>query len=51
VFILGLILILLGWLLGVSVLYTMGIILVVVGAVLLLIGGLGTPVFGRRYWF
>jgi hypothetical protein len=44
-------LLLAGWLTGISILTTVGIILLVVGAVLLLLGGLNRPVFGRRYWY
>lgn len=47
----GLILLLLGWLLGISLLYTLGVILLVVGLVLLLIGYTGHPVGGRNHWF
>ncbi|MGY1603537.1 DUF6131 family protein [Geodermatophilus sp. SYSU D00815] len=49
--ILGLILLLLGLLLDVSVLWTIGIIVVVVGLVLLLLGSTGRAVGGRRHWF
>ena len=49
--ILGLILLLLGFLLGVPILWTLGIILLVVGAVLFLLGSAGRPVGGRRHWF
>jgi Zn-dependent membrane protease YugP len=49
--ILGLILLLLGFLLGVPILWTLGIILLVVGAVLFLLGSTGRPVGGRRHWF
>jgi hypothetical protein len=49
--ILGLILLLLGYLLGISLLYTLGVILLVVGLVLLLVGFAGHPVGSRRHWF
>lgn len=50
--ILGLILLLVGFLVpGLAILKTIGIILLVVGLVLLLLGGVGHPVAGRRYWF
>jgi hypothetical protein len=49
--ILGVILLLLGILLNVSILTTVGIILLAVGAALFLFGSAGRPVFGRRhYW-
>ncbi|MER6005709.1 hypothetical protein AB0J35_29750 [Nonomuraea angiospora] len=49
--IIGIILLLLGWLLGISLLYTIGAILLVIGVILLVLGSIGRPVGGRRYWF
>jgi hypothetical protein len=49
--ILGLILLLLGFLLHVPILWTLGIILLIVGAVLFLLGSTGRAVGGRRHWF
>jgi hypothetical protein len=48
----GLVLLLIGILLAIPILYTLGIILIVVGAVLWAVGSLGgRPVYGRRhYW-
>jgi len=49
--ILGLILVLVGLLLGVPILWTIGLILIVVGVVLWLLGSVGHGVGGRRhYW-
>lgn len=48
--ILGVILIVLGYLLGISILYTIGAILAVIGLVLLLIGAVGHPVGGRTWY-
>lgn len=49
--VIGIVLLLLGFFLGIPLLWTLGIILVVVGAVLALLGGVGHPVAGRRhYW-
>lgn len=49
--ILGLILLVLGFALDISILWTLGIILLIVGAVLYLLGASGRPVAGRRhYW-
>jgi hypothetical protein len=49
--VLGLILLLLGYFLNVSILWTIGIILIIVGAVLWILGAVGRPVGGRRhYW-
>ncbi|MEU4291077.1 DUF6131 family protein [Kribbella sp. NPDC026596] len=49
--ILGVILLILGFLLSVPILWTIGIILVVVGAVLFLLGSAGRAVGGRRHWY
>ena len=49
--IVGLVCMLLGLVLGVPILWTIGIVLLVVGAVLLLVGRAGHPVHGRtHYW-
>ncbi|GHJ45626.1 hypothetical protein Cs7R123_29680 [Catellatospora sp. TT07R-123] len=49
--VLGLILLLLGYFLHISLLWTIGIILLIVGAVLWIAGSVGRPVGGRRhYW-
>ncbi|MBV1854264.1 DUF6131 family protein [Catellatospora sp. KI3] len=49
--ILGLILLLLGYFLHISLLWTIGIILLIIGAVLWIAGSVGRPVGGRRhYW-
>ena len=51
VIILGLILLILGIVLGIGILYTIGIVLIVVGAVLWLLGSMNRAVGGRRhYW-
>jgi hypothetical protein len=47
----GIVLLLLGLLLGVSILYTIGIILIIVGAVLWVIGSTGRAVGGRRHYY
>lgn len=49
--ILGLILLLLGWLTDIGILTTIGIILLVIGAVLWILGATGRAVGGRRYWW
>jgi hypothetical protein len=49
--ILGLILLLLGFLLGVPLLWTLGLIVLVIGVVLMLLGTTGRAIGGRRhYW-
>ena len=49
--ILGLILLIVGYLVGLSLLYTVGGILLVVGVVFLILGNVGRPVGGRKVWF
>lgn len=49
--VLGVILLLIGYLASVAILQTLGIILVVVGVLLWILGSMGRPVFGRRYWW
>ena len=49
--ILGLVLLLLGFLFHISILWTIGIIVLVVGLVLLLLGSMGRAVGGRRHYF
>jgi hypothetical protein len=49
--ILGVILLLIGYFTGLSLLYAIGGILVVVGVVLWLLGAAGRPVAGRKAWY
>ncbi len=49
--VLGVVLLILGAVLGISILWTIGIILIVVGAILWILGAIGRPVAGRRYWW
>jgi hypothetical protein len=51
VIILGLVLLVVGFLLKVSILWTLGIILLVIGAVLAILGATGRAVGGRRHYF
>jgi Family of unknown function (DUF6131) len=49
--VLGIVLLVLGLLLDISIVTTIGIILIVVGAVLFILGSVGRPIAGRRhYW-
>ena len=48
---LGLIKVLIGWLTGIGILTTIGVVLLVIGAVLWILGSTGRPVGGRRYWW
>ncbi len=48
---LGLLLLILGLVLGIGILYTLGIVLVIIGAVLWVLGSMDRSVGGRRhYW-
>jgi Family of unknown function (DUF6131) len=47
----GLILLIIGFLAGISVLWTIGIIVLLLGLIAMLLGSMGRPVGGRRhYW-
>ncbi|MEU3555412.1 DUF6131 family protein [Streptomyces fragilis] len=48
---LGIILLIIGAIAGISVLWTIGIILVVIGAALWIAGALGHAVGGRKHYF
>ena len=49
--VLGLILLILGVLLDIGVLWTIGIIVLLVGLVFLVLGQMGRAVGGRKYWY
>ena len=49
--VLGVILLILGWILNIQILWTIGIILIVIGAVFWILGSVGRPVGGRRAWY
>ena len=49
--VLGVILLVLGFVLSIPVLWTLGIILLVIGAVLALLGTAGRAVGGRKHWY
>jgi hypothetical protein len=51
VIVLGIVLLVVGYLLGIQILTTLGIILVVIGVILFLLGSVGRPVGGRRHYF
>ncbi|MFD5065599.1 MULTISPECIES: DUF6131 family protein [unclassified Streptomyces] len=49
--VLGVILLVLGLLFGISILWTIGVVLVVIGVILWILGAVGHSVGGRRhYW-
>lgn len=49
--VLELVLLIVGYLLGIGVLTTVGIVLLVVGAGLAIAGSVGCPVAGRRHYY
>jgi hypothetical protein len=49
--VLGIILLVVGYVLPLPLLITIGWILVVIGAILWILGAVGRPVAGRRVWF
>lgn len=49
--ILGVILLILGFVTGVAIIWTIGIIVVIVGAILALLGMAGHAVGGRRHYY
>jgi hypothetical protein len=51
VIVLGLILLIVGFIAKIAILWTIGIIVLVIGAVLALLGVAGREVGGRRHWY
>jgi Family of unknown function (DUF6131) len=49
--ILGIVLLIAGFLLKISILWTFGILLLVVGAILAILGSTGRAIGGRRHYF
>ncbi|HVV12806.1 hypothetical protein [Amycolatopsis sp.] len=49
--VLGVILLIVGFLTGISIVWSIGIALVVIGAVLAVLGRAGTKVAGRSHWY
>lgn len=49
--ILGLVLLVIGVVFKVSIIWTLGVVAIVVGAILAIVGGVGGRVAGRRYWW
>ena len=49
--VLGVILIIIGFIVGIPVLYTIGIVLAVAGVILAVLGGMGRKVGGRAHWY
>jgi len=51
VIVVGIVLLIIGYLLKVALLWSLGVIVLIVGLVLLLLGALGHAVGGRRHYF
>ena len=49
--ILGIVLLIVGFVVSIPILWTLGIILVVVGAVFWILGATGRAIGGRKYWY
>jgi hypothetical protein len=49
--ILGIILLIVGFVFTIPILWTIGIILIVVGVVLAILGATGRAIGGRKYWY
>ncbi len=49
--VLGIVLLILGFVFGIHLLWVLGVVLLVIGAVLWIMGSVGRPVAGRRYWY
>jgi hypothetical protein len=49
--ILGIVLLIIGFVANIPILWTIGIILIVIGAILALLGMAGRGIGGRRHWY
>ncbi|MGF2946513.1 DUF6131 family protein [Mycobacterium sp. Lab-001] len=49
--VLGVVLLILGFVFGIHLLWALGIVALVIGAVLWIVGSMGRPVAGRRHWY
>ena len=49
--ILGVILLIIGFIVKIPVLWTIGIVILVIGAILALVGVAGREIGGRRHWY
>lgn len=49
--VLGVILLVVGFIIGIPVLYTIGIVLALAGVVLAVLGGTGRRIGGRAHWY
>jgi hypothetical protein len=49
--VLGIVLLVIGFIAAIPILWTIGIVLVVIGAILALLGTAGREIGGRRHWY
>ncbi len=49
--VLGVVLLIIGFVASVKIIWTLGIIAVVIGAILFILGATGRKVAGRRHWY
>ncbi|MBD8507114.1 hypothetical protein HT102_11500 [Hoyosella sp. G463] len=49
--VLGIILLVVGWLTGIQIVWTLGIVALVIGVILAILGMIGRPVGGRKTWY
>jgi hypothetical protein len=49
--VLGAVLLILGLIFGMNILWTIGVVLIVIGAVFWILGSVGRSVGGRRVWY
>jgi hypothetical protein len=49
--VLGIILLILGFLLDISILWSIGVLLIVLGIIFWILGSMGRAIGGRRYWY
>ena len=49
--VLGIVLLVLGYFLHISILWTIGIILIVLGVIFWVLGSTGRAIGGRKYWY
>ena len=49
--ILGVILLILGFVLGIPILWTIGVVLIIAGAILAILGATGRAIGGRKRWY
>jgi uncharacterized membrane protein HdeD (DUF308 family) len=49
--VLGVVLLIIGFVAKIAIVWTLGIIAIVIGAILAIVGGSGRAVGGRRHWY